>query len=155
MVKVGDTESSNLLDDAKSKGVGKAAKELGSAAWDKSKEEATRLRKFLMEGPAILKGYCFVTCCACLVVAIFQMFGDLINPFAFIVSLYAALFALIGMILEGTYLICTKGIRARIEYWLRLLARAWGRGLFYLLVAGMQFAQGSVGGYLVGIALIF
>lgn len=150
-------ESSSLLGSGgtASKGATSAAtKTLLTAVTVEAKSEIKRAQKMLREGPLVLKGFCFLACAACMAVAITQMIGNLGDPFGFIVSVYAFVFSFVGLILEGTGFSWSHRYKATIEVWMKVLARVWGRGLFYLLVAGMQFAEGGALAYVVGFGLV-
>lgn len=119
---------------------------------EKLVRQASDYRRSLSNGPCGLKMFCFGSCAASLVLTImFQILVNLLRPFELIVSLYAAIFCLIGIILEGTTLPCkTLDLKGPIEYWARFLSRVWGRGLFYLSVALLQFAQQTWVGWICG-----
>lgn len=119
------------------------------------RKNADSIKRWITDGPLALRVLCFLACTASAAVACLQMLSSLLNPFSFIVSAYAAVFAIMGMVLEVKTLFCTRYCKARLDYWLRILSRVWGRGLFYLLVAGMQFTQKSLLGYACGAALLF
>tara|TARA_B110001452_G_scaffold248830_1_gene235886 strand:+ start:1723 stop:2568 length:846 start_codon:yes stop_codon:yes gene_type:complete len=148
-------ESSSLLGTQKQAATSAAAKTLLTAVTVEAKSDMKTAKNFLREGPMVLKGYCFLACAACMAVAITQMIGNIGDPFGFIVSVYAFVFAFVGLILEGSGLSCSQRYKATIEVWMKVLARVWGRGTFYLLVAGMQFAEGGVWAYVVGFGLVF
>jgi len=151
------TESTTLIGPGGAKATvsnKEAAKTLASGATAAAKKEASKAWIFLTQGPQVLKVYCFAACAACLVVGIIQMIGNILNPFHLIVSFYATFFAGVGMALEGTGLCCNRHCKTRVEHWTKIFARVWGRGILYLLISGMQFAQGGWEAYLVGIAMV-
>ena len=111
-------------------------------------------QSYLRDGPRALKGFCLIACGTAIVVSCFEIAGNLLDPFHIILCLYAAVFAFIGFCLEGTSLVCTRMFKWRIEHWMRILARVWGRGVFYLLIAGMQFAESGFAAFVAGTLLL-
>jgi len=122
----------------------------GGAALSETQKAMNKVKKWITTGPMALKSFAFMSCAFSAAVSIFQVLASLLNPFAIIVSGYALAFSLVGMVLEVTPFICTRWCQTRIEFWVRILGRVWGRGLFYLLVAGLQFSQASFLGYISG-----
>lgn len=129
--------------------------EEGQRQLSKLVRQANEYRQSISNGPCGLKLLCFGACAATLVLVImFEILPNLLSPFQLIVSLYAAIFAAVGIILESTTLPC-KGLDLKrpLESWCRILSRVWGRGLFYLSVALFQFAQQSWVGWISGALL--
>jgi len=126
--------------------------EEGKKALAKLVKQASEYRQSISNGPCGLKLFCFAACAASLVLTImFQILVNLFSPFELIVSLYAAIFALVGIILEGTTLPCkVLDLKGPIEHWCRFLSRVWGRGLFYISIALLQFAQQTWVGWICG-----
>lgn len=145
-----------------SKKVAISAKEAAIAA--ASSEEAHRFKRWLRDGPAALKFTCFGACAFSVVVAGSQVLKDTFaKPFIFqplAVALYALIFALAGCLVEGCSLTALaswksgRKLKSRIEYWAKFLQRVWGRGAFYLLIAFVQFGQGTGWSILAGIGML-
>ena len=89
-------ESSSLLGTQKQGATSAAAKTLLTAVTVEAKSDMKKAKNFLREGPMVLKGYCFLACAACMAVAITQMIGNIGDPFGFIVSVYAFVFAFVS-----------------------------------------------------------
>lgn len=126
----------------------------------KSREYMDKVKKWIKEGPMALKTLSFVVTAFSAATSIVHILGNLLNPFSIIISVYAFIFSVVGMLLEVTPFICTRSLQRKIEFWMRALERVWGRGLFYLLLAGMQFSLGGLSisgilGYASGAALAF
>merc|ERR1712232_490782 len=96
-----------------------------------------------------LKVVCFLACGPAAVIAALELIGNLLNPFKWVISLYAFVFSCLGLILEvGPGVCCCRRLRLNVEFWCKILGRVWGRACLYLLVACMQFSQQSILGYL-------
>lgn len=127
------------------------------------KDQAIKFRRWAKDGPLALKIICFGSCCFCLVVA----FGEFMKAafgknFEFVdaaVAVYAFFFAFMGCLAEGASLTAlekftiTRKMKRGFENWCKFMQRVWGRGIFYLFVSFMQFAQGSAWGIMAGIAM--
>lgn len=105
-------------------------------------------RAQLKEGPRALRVLAFLVCAATLVLNAMEIVNLLFNPISFsllgtpvglLVSVYSVACAALGMGLESAVgcLPCHR----RAEYWVRVLTRVWGRGLFYLVLGTMQCTQ--------------
>lgn len=123
-------------------------------------KQAKEYRTHISSGPCGLKIICAGACIAATVlVVMFEVIPNVFHPFELIVSLYAAIFAFIGVILESTTMPCKAlDLKAELEIWCKFLSRVWGRGLYYITLALFQFAQqswvGWMSGALLGVAAI-
>ncbi|GBG26849.1 Calmodulin [Hondaea fermentalgiana] len=123
-----------------------------------SVEVRTRLEYIkdrITKGPVPLKGICLVSCCVAIAFDAFALIADFftIHPMKFILTLYAATFAFLGLLLEFNHMYCGP-LKAWINVWLKLLTRVWGRGLFYIFAGGIHLSLKGLFGYLCGFTLL-
>jgi len=118
----------------------------------KVREESQQIRNWLSEGPWQLRAVCFLACAGSTVASFMMVLGA---PSKFLLTAYAGLLSFLGAVMEVKAVMCTRRCKARTEYWIRMLSRVWGRGVFYLLIASMQLVQGSLFGFLAGAAMAF
>lgn len=112
---------------------------VASDAHRQLKDDGMKMKSWLTEGPWALRMVCFLACAFSTVVSAMTILG---SPTRMVTNFYAGLFSFLCMILEAKGLMCTQRCKTRTEYWLKVLARTWGRGLAYLLIASMELTGG-------------
>jgi len=109
----------------------------------------------LERGPAWLKMACGVICAAAFCCDLVSLLSEMVtlHPFQMINTSYAAAFALLGVALELQQAFFV-GIRRWLNVWMKLLNRTWGKGVFYILTAGLHLSAHSTVGYVLGVLLL-
>lgn len=65
-------------------------------------------------------------------------------PWQILIQLYLVVGGLLTVFIEirpYCFQICCNWFNKRLEFWIRCLARMWGRGLFYMFLGSINFAQ--------------
>lgn len=101
------------------------------------------MKRWITDGPFALKVACFLACSASCAVSVLSCLSNLLNPAGLAVSAYTAILAFTGMLLEIKPVVCTRGCKRRLEFWVKASGRVWGRALLYVLLGCLQLAEGG------------
>mmetsp|Transcript_18848 Transcript_18848/g.36991 ORF Transcript_18848/g.36991 Transcript_18848/m.36991 type:complete len:251 (-) Transcript_18848:298-1050(-) len=141
------------MDDLESQDHSRTATLLGDTVEVRTRLEYIKDR--ITKGPVPLKAICAVSCCVAIGFDAFALIADFftIHPMQFLMTLYAATFAFLSLLLEFNHMYCGP-LKSWINVWLKLLTRVWGRGIFYVIAGGIHLSLKGFFGYLCGSALL-
>lgn len=116
----------------------------------------SRLHAHITKGPLPLKAACFLVCAVALGVDTFLSLSNLVTVhwFELIVTIDAAIFALIGMMLEAHQNPYAKRCQRWMNTWVKMLGRVWGRGIFYVVASGIHMRLAGTLGFVLGLLFL-
>jgi len=106
-------------------------------------------------GSTAVRTFAVIINLATCVLAVFSIVWDILKPWNFVIDLYIFLLCAMLLTIELAQAFpILKAYKVKVEFWVRLLTRAWGKGLMLMLVGLLGVTKGGLFWILDGVFLL-
>jgi len=110
------------------------------------------LSTFTPGGPIYMRLFGAGCCAAGIAETVLRWLAGSTNKGDFMADGYLIFFCLVGLLLEFPHFNATFFFS--LEYWIKCLSRAWGKGIFYLILSGYESRHWNFLGRIIGACML-